>query len=164
MIFFVRNYSIIEGWNKYLISKSVYGQKYVCGKVEGKREEATLSLFCLFFLGLFLWCMEVLFRIEVELELQLQAYLTATAMQDLSQVCNLHQNSWQHWILNPLSEAREQTHIIMITCQIHFLCTTIGNLTLSLDKDELVSKAQVTPNGKYFKSIFKLVLCFYALI
>ena len=42
----------------------------------------------------------------VESELQLPAYTTVTAMPDPSCVCNLHHNSWQHQILNPLSEVR----------------------------------------------------------
>ena len=54
-------------------------------------------------------------RLWVELELQLPAYTTATAIQDLSHVCSLHHSSWQCWILNPLSEARDQTHILMDT-------------------------------------------------
>ena len=56
------------------------------------------------FLGLHLRHMEVP-RLGVELELQLPA--TAIAMQDLSQVCDLHSRSQQHQILNPLSEARD---------------------------------------------------------
>ena len=47
--------------------------------------------------------MEVL-RLGVELELKLLVYATATATLDLNLVYNLH--SWQHQILNPLSEAR----------------------------------------------------------
>ena len=61
------------------------------------------------FLGLHLQHVEVP-RLGVELELQLPAYTTVTAMLDLSCVCNLHHhldhNSWQCWILNPLSEPR----------------------------------------------------------
>ena len=34
---------------------------------------------------------------------------TATAMQHPSCTCNLHHSSWQRRILNPLSEARDQT-------------------------------------------------------
>ena len=48
-------------------------------------------------------------RLGVKAELQLLAYSTATAVQDVSYVFNLHHSSWQHWILNPLSEARDQT-------------------------------------------------------
>ena len=35
-----------------------------------------------------------------------EAYTTATATPDPSPICDLHQSLWQHWILNPLSEAR----------------------------------------------------------
>ena len=52
--------------------------------------------------------------------LQLPAYTTATATPDPSCVCNLHHSSWQHWILNPLSEARDQTCVLMDTSQICF--------------------------------------------
>ena len=33
-------------------------------------------------------------RLGVQLELQLTTYLTATASQDLSHVCDLHHSSW----------------------------------------------------------------------
>ena len=60
-------------------------------------------------------------RLGVKSELQLPAYARATAMLDLSQVCGLHHSSWQRWILNPLSTARDQTCILMDTRQICFL-------------------------------------------
>ena len=69
-------------------------------------------LLCFFFLGLCPLYMEVP-RLGVQLELQLPAYTTATAMRDLSHVCDLHHNSWQHQIPNPLSEARDQTCILI---------------------------------------------------
>ena len=53
--------------------------------------------------------------LRAELELQLQAYTTAITLPDPSYVCDLHQSSWQHQIINPLSKARDQTHIIMDT-------------------------------------------------
>ena len=62
------------------------------------------------FLGPHLWHMEVP-RLGVESELQLPAFTTATvtatatAMWDLSRVCDLPHGSWQCWILNPLSKA-----------------------------------------------------------
>ena len=68
-------------------------------------QRATSSLF-LFFLFLFF----LLFRaiptayggsqLGVESELQPPAYTTATATEDLSCVCDLHDSSRQHWIFN----------------------------------------------------------------
>ena len=42
------------------------------------------------------------------------------ALQDLSHICDLHHISWQCWIPDPLSKARDQTCILMDTSQIHF--------------------------------------------
>ena len=53
----------------------------------------------------------------VESELQLP--VTATATLDLSLVGNLHRSSWQCWILNPLSKARDGTHILEDTSWVH---------------------------------------------
>ena len=58
--------------------------------------------------------MEVL-RLEVKLELLPLAYTTATATQDLRHVCDLHGSSQQCQSLNPLSETRDWTHILMDT-------------------------------------------------
>ena len=54
--------------------------------------------------------MEVL-RPGAELELQLPAYATSTP--DPSHVYNLHHSSLQHWILNPMSEARDWTCVLV---------------------------------------------------
>ena len=54
----------------------------------------------------------------VESELQLQVYTTATAMPDPRGICNLYHSSWQHRILNPLSEARDRTRILMDTSEV----------------------------------------------
>ena len=59
-------------------------------------------------------------RPGVKLELQLLTCATATAKPDLSCVCNLHHISWQQQILNPLSEARDQTCILLDTSPIRF--------------------------------------------
>ena len=81
---------------------------------------STVSLFIyyLFFLSFFLgphpWHMEVA-RLGVESELQWLAFATAAGTQDLSHTCDLHQSSWQRQILNPLSQARDQTCILMDT-------------------------------------------------
>ena len=52
-------------------------------------------------------------RLGVESELQLPAYPTATATPDRSCIFDLHHRSLQRQILNPLSEARDQTHVLM---------------------------------------------------
>ena len=48
-------------------------------------------------------------KLEVQLELQLPAYTTAAAMRDPSRIFDLHHSTWQHWILHPPSEARDQS-------------------------------------------------------
>ena len=83
------------------------------------------SQFFFFFLGLHLWHVEVP-RIGVTSELHLLAYTTATAMQDVSHVCNLHHSSWQHQIPESLSKATDPTSILIDTGWIHFHCATRG--------------------------------------
>ena len=65
-------------------------------------------------------------RLGVESAVWLPAYITATAMLEPRRVCDLHHSSWQRWILNPLSDARDQTCILMDVSQIHFCCTMMG--------------------------------------
>ena len=62
----------------------------------------------------------------VKSELQVLAHARAIATRDPSHICNLHRSSRQHRILNPLSEARDQTCIFMDASRIHFHCTTMG--------------------------------------
>ena len=50
--------------------------------------------------------------------------IRATATRDPSLICDLHHSSQQCWIPNTLREARDQTHVLMDTSQIHFCCTT----------------------------------------
>ena len=47
-------------------------------------------------------------------------------MQEVSRICDLHHNSWQYQILNPLSEARDQTQNLMIPSRFLFCCATTG--------------------------------------
>ena len=92
--------------------------------VKGEPEEGvcfgglSLRVFCPYFyfcfLELHLRHMEVS-RLGVKSHLQLPAYATATAMPDPSLICDLHHSSHQHWILNPLSKARDRTHILVDT-------------------------------------------------
>ena len=83
------------------------------------------------FLWLYLWHMEVP-RLGVKSELELLAYTTAIATWDLSLVCNLYHSSWQYRILNPLSEARDQMHILMDTSWVHYCCAITGTPIISL--------------------------------
>ena len=80
---------------------------------------------CLVFLGPHLWHREVP-RLGVQLKLQPLAYTTATATQDPSRVCDLHHSSQQQQILNPLSETRGQTCILMVTSQNGFHSTRMA--------------------------------------
>ena len=88
------------------------------------------SFLFFYFLKLYPWHMEVP-RLGVESELQMLAYITATAMWNLSQVCNPHWNWGQLWIHNPLSEARDGTGILMDTSWVRF-CWATWELPLDL--------------------------------
>ena len=70
---------------------------------------------------------------RVQSELQLPAYATATAVQDLSHVCHLHHSSRQHQIRNPLIEARDRTRNLMVPSGIHFYCTMTGTPTNTIN-------------------------------
>ena len=59
-------------------------------------------------------------RLGAELELQLLTYTTAMATWDLSESETLHLSSWQCQIFNTLSEAKDQTRILMDAGWIHF--------------------------------------------
>ena len=56
--------------------------------------------------------------LRVKSELKLLAYATTIATQDPSRICDLHCSSWQCQILNPLSEARDRTCVLMDASQI----------------------------------------------
>ena len=64
------------------------------------------------FWGFFLRHMKVP-RLWVESELELLAYFIATG--NLNWVCDLHHSSPQRRILNPLSQARDPTHLLVDT-------------------------------------------------
>ena len=71
-------------------------------------------------------------RLGDESELQLLAY--ATAMPDSSHGCDLYHSSRQHQILNPLSEASNQTRILTDINQACHHWSTMGTPTWSVLK------------------------------
>ena len=89
-------------------------------------KDGRFRILLFFFFKPHLWHMENSWArdgIRAAPELQLQVYATATATLDLSCICNLCHSLWQCWILNPLSEARDQIHIPRQVC---YHCTTMG--------------------------------------
>ena len=66
-------------------------------------------------------------RLGVESKLQVLAYTTVTATSDLTWIFDLHHKSWQHQILNPLSNARDWTSILTDSCQVHNTLSHNGN-------------------------------------
>ena len=91
-------------------------------------KDLTLSLSLFFFLCVFL-------GLGVESELQLLAYTTATATRDLSRIYDLHHSHhsiWRLQILNPLSEARDRTHIFTDTGWVHYHWAMTGTLDPAL--------------------------------
>ena len=64
-------------------------------------------------------------RLGVELELQMPAYATAIARGDPSCICKL-QSSQQSWTPDPLSKAKDLTHVLMGAGWIHFCCAIMG--------------------------------------
>ena len=70
-------------------------------------------------------------RLGIKSEVELPAYTTAKATQDLSCICDIRHSSQQCRILNPLSEARDRTYVLMDARQIHFHRATTGSPLLS---------------------------------
>jgi len=129
-----------------------------------------------FFLGLHLSHMGVP-RLGAEFELQLLAYTTARAMPNLSHVCDLHHSSRQSWILNPLSEARDQTSVLTDASQICFHWATVGtpnivnvnstamNIEVSVSFWIIVLSGHMPRNknaGSYDNSIFSFLKIFFS--
>ena len=82
-------------------------------QAEENQEFSNCFVFVFPFLGPHPGHMEVP-GLGVQSELQLRDYTTTTGTWDPSCVCDLHHSSWQRWILNPLSEARDRTRNLMV--------------------------------------------------
>ena len=89
-------------------------------------------------------------RLGVESELQLSAYAMATAiaMPDPSLIWDPHCSLQQHRILNPLSRARDRSHVLIDTSQVCYPWATIGTLINTLCS--LVTEINVTGNNVIF--------------
>ena len=59
-------------------------------------------------------------------ESELLAYATAIAVSDVSCICDLYRSLQQGQILNPLSGARDRTHVLVDTSQVCYCCATMG--------------------------------------
>ena len=92
-------------------------------------------------------------RLGVKSELQLPAYITATATWDPSLVCDLHHSSRQHQILNLLSKARDRTCILLDTSQIPFRWATMGAPSFFFNME-------LSPFETPYWAICLLCLCF----
>ena len=91
------------------------------------------------FLGLLLGQIEVP-RLGDKLELQVPAYATAVSTQDLNCVCDLHHSSWQLWILDQLSKARDRIRILMYTSWVCYHWATMGTTSMTLLKTLYIFK------------------------
>ena len=91
-------------------------------------------------------------RLRVQSELQLPAYATATL--DPSHVCDLCYSSQHRQILSPLSEARDQTHILVDTSRACYRWATMGThlsafLRCLIQSICLISLMSLPPQGQY---------------
>ena len=140
MVFFgkgVRNENT-EGAGESLLTRGKINRQKLKGGLEQCIGVSCLQIMygrvfccCFAFLGPQLQHMEFS-GLGVESEPQLLASATVTAMRDPSHIFDLCHGSWQCWILNPLSKARDQTHNLTIPSQIGFCCTTTGTLPFFL--------------------------------
>ena len=71
------------------------------------------------------------------------AYATATPTPGLSHVCNLHHSLQQRQILNPLSEAKDQSRNLKVPSRIHFHCATMGTPLFQLVLSTISSEQQL---------------------
>ena len=81
-------------------------------------------------------------------DLQLQTYTKATATLNSSHICKLCHSLQQHWILNPLNEARDWTRILMCNVGSFTSWTTRGT-------PESVFKGWLISPNNYFPLIWK---------
>ena len=103
-----------------------------------------------FFSGLYLQHREAP-RVGVQSGLQLPTCTTATAKRDPSHIFDLRCNLKQRWILNPLTEARDQVCILMGTSWVlNLLNHNRNSLVLSLLLPKIPVSSMVRGDGHHF--------------
>jgi len=75
----------------------------------------------------------------------------------------LRHSSQQHLILNPLNEARDRTHELMVPSQICFCCVTTGTPTIMRSESNQLSPCQCPLLLLTLKSIHRWLL-FWGLV
>ena len=71
-------------------------------------------------------------------------------MPDLSHICKLHRSSQQHQILNPLSETRDRTSILINTSQIYFCWATMATPDIKFNINTWSLKRKNNLNDKKY--------------
>ena len=118
-----RKINIVRAWERIRMERSPGRKDCYCENTDVESYISYIFFFFLLFLVLRMRHMEVP-RLGFESELQLPAYITATATEDPSCICNLNHSLWQCWIPNPLGEARNWTHILMDIIQVCYCWAT----------------------------------------
>ena len=85
-------------------------------------------------------------------------YTTATAMWDPSWVCDLHHSSWQHWILNPLSEARDQTCILVDTSWVPYCWATVRTSPFLDERMMMWHASGLAPSKRMWEGLKLLIM------
>ena len=127
----------------------------MCAQTHRTHAHTPPSVMFSVFLGPRLWHTDVP-RPGVRSELQLPVYTTATAIRDLSCLCDLHHSSQQRQILNPLSEARDRTPILMDTSYVLNPLSHSGNSRICALIEE---PADLTPGKEAATAGGSFVLC-----
>ena len=101
-------------------------------------------------------------RQGVQSELQLPAYATTIATQDLSCIFDLHHSSRQCQILNLLSKVRDRTYNLVVPSRICSRCTMMGTprvLYLNFH-EKMQAPSRFGGLGEWSKAALSLFFCF----
>ena len=116
------------------------------------------------FLGPYVQHMEV-FRLGVESQLQLLTYTTATAVQDLSHVCNLHHTSQQCQIPDTLSTEQGQgLNLNPHGYQQDFCWVTTGTPNTIFKQILLQGDSQLNPSTPFYEMVESYFTILYVII